>query len=211
MFCLQPIRLKKILCLGAHSDDIEIGCGGTLLRLLAEYPHLHVRWIVMSGDEQRRSEALASASKFLAQAGERSVSTHQFTDSYFPHEIREIKNLFHRLAAEWSPDMVFTHRRDDAHQDHRVVAEMTWCAFRDQLVLEYEIPKFEGDLGNPNLYVPLDRRFAEDKVAALTSLFPSQSRRDWFSADTFRSLLRLRGVESNTLFAEGFYCRKIVL
>ena len=154
---------------------------------------------------------MASAAKFLSGAVERNVSTYQFTDSFFPDERREIKKLFHRLAGEWSPDLVFTHRRDDAHQDHRVVADMTWCVFRDHLILEYEIPKFEGDLGNPNLYVPLDRRFVEDKIDAIMRLFPSQSRREWFSADTFRSLLRLRGVESNVAFAEGFYSRKIVV
>ena len=204
--------VREILCLGAHPDDIEIGCGGTVLRLLAAHPGARVTWVVFSGAGPRRAEALRGADLFLTDAGERAVHVEGFRDSYFPWQ-PDLKDRFHELAAGVNPDLIFTHRRDDAHQDHRAVAELTWCAFRDHLVLEYEIPKYEGDLGRPNLFVPLDRATCDRKVDALTTAFPSQHARPWFTPDTFRAMLRLRGVESNAEsgFAEAFHGRKLVV
>ena len=212
MFRPSLAGLREVLCLGAHPDDIEIGCGGTLLRLAAENPGLRVTWVVFSGEGERRNEALRGADLFLAGAGERTVHVERFRDSYFPYD-GGLKDRFHELAAGVSPDLIFTHRRDDAHQDHRAVADLTWCAFRDHLILEYEIPKYEGDLAPPNLFVPLDAATADRKVAGLFEAFPSQAARPWFTEETFRALLRLRGVESNAESgsAEAFHCRKLVL
>ncbi|NNJ24989.1 PIG-L deacetylase family protein [Alienimonas chondri] len=212
MFHPSLTGVREVLCLGAHPDDIEIGCGGTLLRLLAENPGVRVTWVVFSGEGERRDEALRGADLFLNDAGERAVHVERFRDSYFPFD-SGLKDRFHELAAGVSPDIVFTHRRDDAHQDHRAVAELTWCAFRDHLIFEYEIPKYEGDLAPPNLFVPLDASTADRKIAQLAEAFPSQAARRWFTADTFRGLLRLRGVEANAVsgVAEAFHCRKLVL
>lgn len=204
--------LREVLCLGAHADDIEIGCGGTLLKLMREHPGLRVHWVVFSGDDARCDEARQSAERFLKDAGEFTFTQHRFRDSYFPYEGERIKDTFHALAKQVSPDVVFTHRRDDAHQDHRVLAELTWCAFRDHTVLEYEIPKYEGDLGQPNLLVRLSQEEARRKVEHLMSAFPSQRDRPWYTEDTFLALLRLRGLECHApeRFAEGFYARKLV-
>lgn len=206
-------KVRKILCLGAHSDDIEIGCGGTMLRLIRENPGVDVHWVVLSSNEMRRAEALSSAERFLHGVRERTIDIQEFRDSYFPDQWSAIKDHFHAIANSFQPDVVFTHRRDDAHQDHRVVAELTWCAFRKHLVLEYEIPKFEGDLGQPNVFVPLSERLIESKSAYLLESFASQADKYWFSAETFRSLALIRGLEANAdeRFAEGFYSRKLVL
>lgn len=206
-------KIRKVLCLGAHSDDIEIGCGGTILRLISENPQLDVHWVVLSSSGVRQAEALDSAERFLSGTGERTVDMQNFRDSYFPDQWSAIKDHFHSIANSFQPDVVFTHRRDDAHQDHRVVAELTWCAFRKNLILEYEIPKFEGDLGQPNVFVPLSEEVMETKSAHLMESFASQRDKYWFSADTFRSLAQIRGLEANSgeRFAEGFYCRKLVL
>jgi LmbE family N-acetylglucosaminyl deacetylase len=206
-------RLRTVLCLGAHADDIEIGCGGTLLRMLSEYPHAQVYWIVFSAKDGRREEALASADRFLAEAAEKQVVVKQFRDSFFPAQCESIKECFHELARDLSPDLIFTHRRDDAHQDHRTVAELTWCAFRNHLIFEYEIPKYEGDLGQPNVFVGLDETTGQRKVTDIVETFRSQQDKPWFRADTFWSLLRIRGIECNSPggYAEGFYCRKLVV
>src|SRR4051794_21259017 len=148
--------VKTILCLGAHADDIEIGCGGTLLKLLAQQPDIGVHWIIFSATAERAAEAKASATEFLRDAGKSEVKILSFRDSFFPYAGLEIKECMANLAATISPDLIFTHRREDMHQDHRTLAELTWCAFRDHQILEYEIPKYEGDLGSPNLYVTLD-------------------------------------------------------
>jgi LmbE family N-acetylglucosaminyl deacetylase len=206
-------RLRKILCVGAHADDIEIGCGGTLLRLLSEHPGLHVYWVVLSANQIRAEEARRSAQYYLEKSTEHQFEIKSFRDSFFPYNGGEIKDYFHSLGQRFSPDLIFTHRRDDLHQDHRLVADLTWNTFRNHLILEYEIPKYDGDLGRPNLFVTLDEATCEQKVDGLLAAFPSQREKPWFTRDTFLSLIRIRGVESNspTRLAEGFYSRKAVL
>jgi len=213
MLRLSPGPLRTILCLGAHADDIEIGCGGTLLKLLAEHERVSVHWIVFSGSAARAAEARHSANEFLRDATATDVQILSFRDSFFPHVGAEIKEMFAKLAGSLSPDLIFTHRREDLHQDHRTLAELTWCAFRDHCILEYEIPKYEGDLGSPNVFVPLDAEVAERKIATLWAAFPSQHEKPWFLPETFSSLLRIRGLECNSpsMFAEAFHCRKLVL
>jgi LmbE family N-acetylglucosaminyl deacetylase len=205
--------LREILCLGAHSDDIEIGCGGTVQRLVAEHPQVLVRWVVLSAAGERVAEAQSSAKTWLADAGSSEVVVESFPDRFFPWHGERLKRWFGELVARCNPDLVLTHHRDDLHQDHRTVAELTWNAFRDQIILEYEIPKWDGDLGRPNVYVPLDRQTCELKVGRLLEGFPSQRGRDWFTEDTFWALMRLRGVEARSPsgFAEAFHARKLVL
>jgi len=209
----DPDAPLRLLVLGAHPDDIEIGCGGTILRLVAEHPGLVVDWVVLSGTGERAAEAADSAAAFLDGAGEARVRIERFRDGFFPYTGGAVKELFERLKGEVAPDLILTHRLEDRHQDHRLVAELTWNTFRDHLVLEYEIPKYEGDLGHPSLFVPLAPEHCERKVELLRKCFPSQAGRAWFSDDTFWSLLRLRGVESNapTRYAEAFQARKLVL
>jgi len=206
-------RPLEVLCLGAHSDDIEIGCGGTLLRLIAERPAVSVQWVVFSADDGREEEARASASDFLAGARSADVTVHRFRESYFPHVADEIKDAFERLKSTISPDVVFTHRRDDEHQDHRVLGQLAWNTFRDHVVLEYEIPKYEGDLGHPNVYVPLDRDIAARKVELLMAHFGSQRNKLWFRPETFDAVLALRAIECNAASgaAEAFHARKILM
>jgi LmbE family N-acetylglucosaminyl deacetylase len=206
----QPI---KILCLGAHSDDLEIGCGGTLLELLKKYPNLEIYWVVFSSNTTRANEAISSANDLLGEIPARTIVTKEFQESYFPYIGKEIKDYFEELKKQFAPNLIFTHRRDDMHQDHRLVSELTWNTYRNHLILEYEIPKYEGDLGSPNLYVHLDQETCNRKVQLILQHFKSQTTRQWFSRDTFRSILNLRGVESNSPsgYAEGFYCRKFVL
>jgi LmbE family N-acetylglucosaminyl deacetylase len=203
----------RLLAVGAHADDIEIGCGATILRLVAEHPGLSVDWLVLSGHGDRAGEAADSAAAFLAGAGATRVMVEGFRDGFFPYDGGAVKERFDRLKAEVAPDLVLTHRLEDRHQDHRLVAELTWNTFRDHLILEYEIPKYEGDLGRPNLYVPVGQEHGERKVELLRKCFPSQAGRSWFSDDTFWSLLRLRGIESGGpgRFAEAFTARKLVL
>jgi LmbE family N-acetylglucosaminyl deacetylase len=202
----------KLLCLGAHSDDIEIGCGGTVLALLEKHPEVEVKWVVFSGQAVRAEEARNSAELFLAKAGQKTVVLQDFRDSFFPAQWEAIKESLNSLRS-FSPDLVLTHFRDDLHQDHRVISDLTWNAFRDHLVLEYEIPKWDGDLGRPNFYVPLERRVCQLKVSNLLTAFKSQAGKHWFDNETFFSLLRLRGVEANApgRYAEAFYARKLSL
>ena len=204
----EPLRL---LCLGAHADDIEIGCGGTLLRMLAEHPKSRVDWVVFSGEGARQAEAEASARDFLEGAGDRSVRVLGFRDGFFPWQGTEIKETFERLKAELDPTVVLTHWKADAHQDHRTLAELTWNTWRRHLVLEYEIPKMEGDIGNPGLFVPLDEGVVRHKIDLLMRHFGSQRSKSWFSEETFRALLRLRGINAGTDWAEAFHCRRLVV
>jgi LmbE family N-acetylglucosaminyl deacetylase len=203
----------EVLCLGAHCDDIEIGCGGTVLRLIDQFPGACVHWVVLSSDDERAAEGHRAAKHFLAGAAERDVRIERFREGYFPWAGAAIKDHFEELRADVDPDVIFTHRRHDRHQDHRLVGELTWNTWRDHLILEYEIPKYEGDLGTPNLFVALDEDTAERKVGGVVDHFPSQWDRAWFDADTFRAVLRLRGIEANapSRFAEGFHAPKVVL
>ena len=202
-----------ILCLGAHSDDVEIGCGGTLLKLLEAYPGSSLTWVVFSADQLREAEARASAADFLLGAATSEVMVHAFKESYFPHVASDIKDSFEALKRKRAPDVIFTHHRHDLHQDHRVVAELTWNTFRNHLVFEYEIPKYEGDLGQPSLLVPLTLAQATRKVELLMKHFASQTGRNWFKPDTFHGLMSIRGVECHAPEgrAEAFHIRKIVL
>jgi LmbE family N-acetylglucosaminyl deacetylase len=205
--------VRRLLVVGAHPDDIEIGCGGTVLRLARELGPLEVRWLVLSGDGERAEEATASAAAFLGSGHDSKVALKGFRDGFFPWEGDSIKEAFEELKGSFDPDLILSPRRDDAHQDHRLVGELVWNTYRDHLILEYEIPKYDADLGAPVLFVPLDEATAARKVELLLKGFPSQLDRQWFRADTFWSVLRLRGLESNspTGYAEGFYVRKVVL
>lgn len=205
-------RLEKVLFVGAHSDDIEIGCGGTVQKLVAENPELEILWVVFSAEGVRRQEAERSAAAFLAGARRAKVVVHDFRGSYFPYQGEEIKTCFETLKP-FRPDLVFTHYRQDLHQDHRVLSELAWNTFRSHAILEYEIPKYDGDLGIPNVFVPLDEARCRRKAALVMEHFPSQAGKQWFSEDLFMALPRIRGMECDapTRFAEAFYGRKLTL
>jgi LmbE family N-acetylglucosaminyl deacetylase len=203
----------EVLCLGAHCDDVEIGCGGTVMRLVEEFPNARFHWVVLSSTEVRAQEAQRAAEHFLAGAGKQDIRIERFRESYFPWVGAEIKDYLEALKGDVDPDLILTHHRHDRHQDHRLVTELAWNTWRDHLILEYEIPKYDGDLGSPNVFVALDEATAQRKVDGILQHFPSQRRRAWFDADTFRALLRLRGMEANapSRFAEGFYGAKVVV
>ena len=203
----------RVLAIGAHADDIEIGCGGTLLRLSDMNPQAEIVWVVLSGDERRGGEARASAADFARGFASSEVILGGFHDGFLPYEGGDVKTFFEDLKGGVSPDVIFTHQRADLHQDHRLACELTWNTWRDHLILEYEIPKYDGDLGAPNLFVHLDASVATRKIDLLLTHFGSQLDRRWFTEDLFRSMLRVRGMESNapTGQAEAFYCRKLVL
>lgn len=203
-------NVRRLLCLGAHSDDIEIGAGATVLRILRESPGVEVTWAVFSGNEQRAQEARNSAELFLARAATKSLILHSFKDAWFPSQMTEIKQSFEPLKT-LNPDLILTHTREDRHQDHRVINELTWNAFRANQIWEYEIPKWDGDLGQPNLFVPVDPGDVDTKIAALMSAFGTQRSKHWFDEETFRGLMRMRGLESNTRYAEAFHARKYVV
>jgi LmbE family N-acetylglucosaminyl deacetylase len=204
--------LQQVLCLGAHSDDIEIGCGGTILKLSEMYPHLSVYWVVFGASGQREEEAIASANSFLQPLSQKQIIVKGFRDGFFPYIGSEIKEYFEQLKQIVNPDLILTHYRHDLHQDHRLISELTWNTFRHHLIWEYEIPKYDGDLGSPNFFVHLSESICQTKIAYLLKHFGTQRSRTWFTEDTFLSILRLRGVESNSpqRYAEGFYCRKLV-
>ena len=203
----------SILCLGAHSDDIEIGCGGTILRILTEYNNVEVSWVVFSAKGERKNEADESANQFLANSNKRKIIINDFRDGFFPYQGQEIKAFFESLKHEVKPDVIFTHYRNDLHQDHRLVSELTWNTFRNHSIFEYEIMKYDGDIGNPNLFVQLDYPTCQKKITRILESFKSQANHQWFSEDAFLALLRLRGVECNASekYAEAFYCRKMVI
>ena len=209
-----PAGPLRILCLGAHPDDVEIGCGGTLLRLFADHPGSTCRWVVLSGGgTPREAEAQDGAARFLAAAGERVVSVLRLRDGHFPVALSVLKEALEEVRAAFTPDLVFTHTRGDLHQDHRAVSDATWQTFRDHLVLEYEVPKWDGDLGAPNCYVALGEAERRAKVEHLLAAFPSQRGKRWFTAETFQGLMRLRGIESGAGegYAEAFYARKLLV
>jgi len=203
----------RVLCLGAHSDDIEIGCGGTLLRLLACRSDCEVWWVVFCSTPQRATEARSSAAEFLRGAQKANIMIRDFRDGFLPYVGGQVKEVFEELKPQFSPDLVFTHYRDDRHQDHRLLSELTWNTYRDHFVLEYEIPKFDGDFGIPNVYSPLSQREMDAKVELVMKAFHSQRAKHWFSPDLFYGLARLRGMESVAPdgFAEAFYGRKVLL
>ncbi|AFY96323.1 PIG-L deacetylase family protein [Chamaesiphon minutus] len=205
--------LGQVLCIGAHSDDIEIGCGGTLLKLIDLYPNLTIYWVVLGASGQREQEAVASAHKLMKDIKHKHVTVKGFRDGFFPYQGMEIKEYFEKLKHEVAPDLILTHYRDDRHQDHRSISDLTWNTFRDHLIWEYEIPKYDGDLGSPNIFVHLDEVICRRKIDHLFEHFGTQSNKVWFTEDTFSSILRMRGIESNApdRYAEAFYCRKVVI
>ena len=205
----QPLR---VLCLGAHSDDIEIGCGGTVLRLAAEVNHIEIYWVVFAANGQRAVEARDSVTLFLKNTKQKKIVIEDFRDGFFPYIGVEIKEYFEKLRNEFEPDIIFTHYRNDLHQDHRLISDLTWNTFRDHLILEYEIPKYDGDLGSPNCFVLVTEDLSRRKIQTILSCFKTQTGNHWFTEDAFLSTLRIRGLESNApeKYAEGFFCRKIV-
>jgi LmbE family N-acetylglucosaminyl deacetylase len=215
MLSLAPERhgAERVLCLGAHSDDIEIGCAGTVFRLTEGERPIDVTWVVFSGPGTRAQEARESARAVLARAKSAEVEVHDFRDGFFPGQGGAIKEQFEALKRRVTPDLIFTHYRQDLHQDHRLIAELTWNTFRDHMILEYEIPKYDGDFGSPNVFVPLHEAHCRRKIDLLLTHFASQRDRRWFSEDLFRAVLRIRGMEANAPdgYAEGFYGRKLVL
>jgi LmbE family N-acetylglucosaminyl deacetylase len=214
---METIRLladgdapKRILALGAHPDDIEIGCGGTILRLVAEHPGLEVRWVVFSSTRERAAEAQASAAAFLQGVRSPRVIVRDYRDGFLPYAGAAVKDEFEAVKRDFSPDLVFTHYRQDRHQDHRLVSDLTWNTWRDHLILEYEIPKYDGDFGTPNFFAALSGDTLERKIALLVRHFPSQAGRAWFTPDLFHGVARIRGMESAAPggLAEAFYGRK---
>jgi LmbE family N-acetylglucosaminyl deacetylase len=204
---------RRVLALGAHSDDIEIGCGATLLGLTRARTDIEVTWVVFGATGEREFEARRSAETFLASAGAADISVHGFQDGYFPYAGSDLKDVFEDLKARLDPDVILTHARHDLHQDHRVVCELTWNTWRNHLVLEYEIPKYDGDLGSPNLFVPLSEELASEKARLVVDAFPSQTGKHWFDEKLLLALMRIRGMESASAsgYAEGFTCRKLSL
>jgi LmbE family N-acetylglucosaminyl deacetylase len=205
--------LSRVLCLGAHADDLEIGCGGTVLTLVERHPRVGVTWVVFGAKGERAREARESARALLASVPDKEIIVKDFRDGFFPYEGAGIKQAFEEIKTSVAPDIIFTHHRQDLHQDHRLVADLTWQTFRDHFILEYEVPKYDGDLGAPNVFVPLPEPVCRRKIAHILASFPSQADRGWFKEDVFASLLRLRGLECQapTERAEAFYVRKLRL
>jgi LmbE family N-acetylglucosaminyl deacetylase len=202
-----------VLCLGCHSDDIEIGCGGTILRLIKDYPGVKFHWVVFSAIGARKAEAQRAAELFAGPDHLEQLVLNEFPDGFMPFVGSEVKTTFEELKQKVKPDLVLTHQGRDAHQDHRLLSELTWNTFRDHLILEYEIPKYDGDLGRPAFFVPLDSEACQTKVRYLMDAFQTQRNKSWFEESTFQSLMRLRGMECNAPsgYAEAFYCRKLML
>jgi LmbE family N-acetylglucosaminyl deacetylase len=208
---LEDSSPLTVLCLGAHSDDIEIGCGGTVLRLAEQYPACKFHWVVFTAAGRRETEARKAAGMFAGPQLKPVLK--QLKDGFMPYIGADVKTVFENELKQLSPDLIFTHYGKDAHQDHRLVSELTWNTFRNHLILEYEIPKYDGDMGQPNFFVPLTRGICEKKVGYLTEIFQTQGDKHWFQPETFLGLMRLRGMECNAPsgYAEAFYCRKAVL
>lgn len=208
---LNSSQIGRLLCLGAHCDDIEIGAGGTILRLLESNPSIEIRWVVFGAqDLARREEARRGAELFAHSA---KVELHDFRDAFMTYDGQRLKECFERIKGEFSPDLILTHHDDDRHQDHRLINQFTWNTWRNHAILEYEILKYDGDLGRPNVFSPISAALVDSKVAFLHQAFKSQTAKQWFTPDVFTSLMRLRGVECNSpsRYAEAFYARKICL
>jgi len=202
----------NILCLGAHSDDIEIGCGGTILRILQEFDNICVKWIVFSALNDRKTEAVQSAKNFLNNVKKQNVIIKDYKENYFPFIGDKIKDYYDEIKYNFNPDIIFTHYKNDAHQDHKIISDITWNTFRNHMILEYEIPKYDGDFGSPNLFIKLPENVCQKKINYIMNNFKTQKRKNWFTDDTFWALLRLRGMEakSPSKYAEAFYCKKII-
>jgi LmbE family N-acetylglucosaminyl deacetylase len=211
MWQLPLANVRRVLCFGAHADDIEIGAGGTILSLIHANPTVEFYWVVFSGNAIRRAEARASAKAFLSGAKSARIWTERFRESYFPSQWPTIKARFEQIRKRFDPDLVLTHSREDRHQDHRVLSDLAWNTFRNHLILEYEILKYDGDLATPNFYVPLSRELVQRKIDLLAKHFRSQAGKHWFTADAFQALMRIRGVEcaAPQTYAEAFYSRKL--
>ena len=202
--------IERVLAIGCHADDIEIGCGGALIELTEARPDVALTWVVLAAHGARAEEARSSARAFLPDATGPDVRVHEFRDGFLPYVGGEVKGVFEGLK-DVRPDLVFTHTRHDLHQDHRLACELTWNTFRDHLILEYEIPKYDGDLGSPNVFVPLAEETVEKKLRLLREHYASQHEKHWFDDELFRGLMRLRGMESASRYAEAFTCRKLRL
>lgn len=214
---MLPLTFKhkaglQILCIGAHCDDIEIGCGGTLLKIFQQYPIKQVFWVVMASNEVRKKEAQKAAEAFLKGIESYQIHIHSYRDAFLPHSALEIKEEFEQIKRQFNPDLVFTHYREDRHQDHRLLSDLAWNTFRNHLILEYEIPKYDGDLGQPNCYVQFNQTIAQNKIDIIMQAYQSQASKHWFEEDTFQALMRIRGMECANYdrFAEAFYLRKAV-
>jgi len=203
----------NILCLGAHCDDIEIGCGGTVLKLIEEQKISQITWIIFTSNEKRKQEAHSSAEEFLKNIDNKDIKILDYKDGYLPSLWSEVKNTFESIKQEVNPDIIFTHYRNDLHQDHRVVSELTWNTFRNHIIFEYEITKYDGDLGSPNVFTPLDQAIINRKGEILMRSFQSQKNKHWFDKSTIKAVMRIRGVEcaSPSHYAEAFYCRKMIM
>jgi len=206
-------RVKRVLCLGAHSDDIEIGCGGTVLQMLEQSKSLEFYWLVLCANPERTMEAKRSASAFLVRARKKTIVVKPFRDGFLPYLGSPVKQCFEELKKVFTPDIIFTHCRHDLHQDHRLVCELTWNTFRDHFILEYEVPKYDADLRSPNFFVSLSKAQARKKVDNLMRYFATQRDKRWFCEELFYGLMRLRSTEaaSPTHYSEAFYCRKLLL
>ncbi|WP_319228062.1 PIG-L deacetylase family protein [Draconibacterium orientale] len=210
-FKFQNDTPLKILCLGAHCDDIEIGAGGTLLKIIQENEVSQLNWIVFASNEIRKQEALISAHRFVEDIPNNKVSINTFRDGFLKTEFVKIKEYFEELKKDIDPDLIFTHYRKDRHQDHRLISDLTWNTWRNHIILEYEIPKYDGDLGVPNFYVPLQEEIIHKRNKIILESFISQQNKHWFDEETFNALPRIRGIESTSRFAEAFYVRKLVI
>jgi LmbE family N-acetylglucosaminyl deacetylase len=204
---------RRVLAIGSHSDDIEIGCGATLLALTRARPDVEVTWVVLGAEEVREREARASAEAFVGAAARSEIVVHGFRDGFFPYVGGEVKDVFEGLKSRLEPDLILTHTRHDLHQDHRLVCELTWNTWRNHLILEYEIPKYDGDLGTPNVFVPISEELAQEKARLINEAFASQQGKHWFEEELFLGLMRIRGMEASSAsgYAEAFVCRKLSL
>ena len=209
-FRLNNNKPLNILCLGAHCDDIEIGAGATLLKMFDKYKINSVKWVVFASNNVRKKEALVSAERFLEKITNKDIVIYSYQDGFMPFIAAEIKQTFENLKTEFIPDLIFTHYRNDRHQDHKLVSDLTWNTWRNHQILEYEIPKYDGDLGIPNFYVSLNEKYIKHRNQLIMEAFESQASKHWFDEDTFNSISRIRGMESACKYAEAFFARKIV-